>query len=52
MDRFQWVDLYSMNQGVMNPDVMGTPGTESNRLEDAWPPVHMWSISGVPMPCV
>jgi Fe(3+) dicitrate transport protein len=33
MDRFQWVDGYKMENGVMELTTPGTPGTESNRLE-------------------
>ena len=35
IDRFQWVDLFRMDNGVMVPTVTGTPGTESNRVEQA-----------------
>ncbi len=35
MDRFQWVDGYSMTEGVMIQNSAGTPGTESNRIESA-----------------
>lgn len=35
MDRFQWVDLYSMQNGRMGLREVGTPGTESNRIESA-----------------
>lgn len=35
MDRFQWVDDYSMTSGHMNLVQAGTPGTESNRIESA-----------------
>ncbi len=35
MDRFQWVDEYAMADGIMNRTVAGTPGTDSNRIEDA-----------------
>ncbi len=35
MDRFQWVDGYSMNDGAMILTSNGTPGTDSNRLESA-----------------
>jgi Fe(3+) dicitrate transport protein len=35
MDRFQWVDAYQMQNSVMSLTNAGTPGTESNRLEDA-----------------
>lgn len=33
MDRFQWVDEYAMQDGIMNRTVAGTPGTDSNRIE-------------------
>ncbi len=32
IDRFQWVDLYNMNEGTMQLSSSGTPGTESNRV--------------------
>lgn len=35
IDRFQWVDKYRMEDGVMKLTEAGTPGTESNRIEDA-----------------
>ncbi len=35
MDRFQWVDEYAMDKGVMELTKSGTPGTESNRIESA-----------------
>ena len=35
MDRFQWVDGYIMNEGVMELAVVGQHGTESNRIESA-----------------
>lgn len=35
MDRFQWVDGYSMQDGTMFLTSTGTPGTESNRIESA-----------------
>lgn len=35
MDRFQWVDSYAMENGVMKLTQAGIPGTESNRVEDA-----------------
>lgn len=35
IDRFQWVDLYRMDEGVMELTSTGVPGTESNRLETA-----------------
>ncbi len=38
IDRFQWVDAYRMDDGVMQLTERGTPGTESNRIQraDAW----------------
>jgi Fe(3+) dicitrate transport protein len=33
MDRFQWVDAYAIDEGVMNRTERGTPGTDSNRIE-------------------
>ena len=33
MDRFQWVDDWTMVSGRLVNPVMGTPGTESNRIE-------------------
>ena len=33
MDRFQWVDNWTMVSGRLVDPVMGTPGTESNRIE-------------------
>ncbi|MEP0548599.1 MAG: TonB-dependent receptor [Rhodothermales bacterium] len=33
MDRFQWVDEYAMENGLMNRTVAGMPGTDSNRIE-------------------
>lgn len=36
MDRFQWVDGYSMQDGTMILTSEGTPGTESNRIESAY----------------
>ncbi len=36
MDRFQWVDGYSMQDGTMILTSSGTPGTESNRIESAY----------------
>jgi Fe(3+) dicitrate transport protein len=36
MDRFQWDDRYRMTNGVMLQTISGTPGTESNRIEDAF----------------
>lgn len=35
IDRFQWVDAYRMDDGVMTRTAAGTPGTESNRVETA-----------------
>ena len=35
IDRFQWVDKYKMEDGVMMLTNSGTPGTESNRIETA-----------------
>ena len=35
VDRFQWVDTYTMNAGAMERLSEGVPGTDSNRLEDA-----------------
>jgi len=35
IDRFQWVDKYKMEDGVMMLTNSGTPGTESNRVETA-----------------
>jgi Fe(3+) dicitrate transport protein len=35
MDRFQWVDEYAMDNGVMELTKSGVPGTESNRIESA-----------------
>ncbi len=35
IDRFQWVDTYAMDAGVMKLSDPGTPGTESNRIETA-----------------
>jgi Fe(3+) dicitrate transport protein len=35
MDRFQWVDAYRMEQGLMLLNSAGTPGTESNAVESA-----------------
>jgi Fe(3+) dicitrate transport protein len=36
MDRFQWDDRYRMTNGVLLQTTTGTPGTESNRIEDAF----------------
>lgn len=35
VDRFQWVDDYRMNDGVMELTQSGIPGTESNRITTA-----------------
>jgi Fe(3+) dicitrate transport protein len=35
MDRFQWVDGYRIENGTMIRSSIGTPGTESNRIESA-----------------
>ncbi|MCH7516839.1 MAG: carboxypeptidase-like regulatory domain-containing protein, partial [Bacteroidetes bacterium] len=35
IDRFQWVDEYKMEDGVMDLTNAGKPGTESNRIETA-----------------
>ena len=35
IDRFQWVDLYGMTDGVMSMTAAGEPGTASNRVEGA-----------------
>ncbi|MGK7369340.1 MAG: TonB-dependent receptor family protein [Candidatus Halalkalibacterium sp. M3_1C_030] len=35
MDRFQWVDGYRMEDGIMIQSSAGQPGTESNRIESA-----------------
>lgn len=35
IDRFQWVDEYFMNNGVMQLTEAGVPGTESNRIAGA-----------------
>ena len=34
-DRFQWVDSYGINDGIMNLTTAGTPGTDANRISDA-----------------
>lgn len=34
-DRFQWVDGYGINNGIMNLTTAGTPGTDANRISDA-----------------
>jgi Fe(3+) dicitrate transport protein len=35
VDRFQWQDEYTMNEGVMQLTKAGQPGTESNRIKSA-----------------
>lgn len=35
MDRFQWVDTYSIEKGIMHLTEAGSPGTDSNRIESA-----------------
>lgn len=35
IDRFQWDDLYAMNNGVMSLTTAGVPGTESNLVKSA-----------------
>ena len=35
MDRFQWVDMFAMDNGTMKLTTPGIPGTESNRIESA-----------------
>lgn len=35
MDRFQWVDKYAMDSGLMRLSEAGLPGSESNRIEFA-----------------
>ncbi|HSF88408.1 MAG TPA: TonB-dependent receptor [Saprospiraceae bacterium] len=35
IDRFQWDDLYAMNNGVMTLTTAGVPGTESNLIKSA-----------------
>lgn len=35
VDRFQWVDDYAMDNGVMKLSTAGIPGTESNRVTKA-----------------
>ncbi len=35
LDRFQWEDQYNMTRGILQLSQSGTPGTESNRVEDA-----------------
>ena len=34
-DRFQWVDAYNMNNGIMNLTSAGIPGTDANRISNA-----------------
>ncbi|WP_297703518.1 TonB-dependent receptor [uncultured Eudoraea sp.] len=34
-DRFQWVDSYGINDGIMNLTTAGTRGTDANRISDA-----------------
>lgn len=34
-DRFQWVDLYNINDGIMNLTNEGIPGTDANRISSA-----------------
>ncbi|CAM4041951.1 TonB-dependent receptor family protein [Gillisia limnaea] len=34
-DRFQWVDAYNINNGIMNLTTAGTPGTDANRISNA-----------------
>ncbi|AZQ43843.1 TonB-dependent receptor family protein [Nonlabens ponticola] len=34
-DRFQWVDLYGIDNGALNRTTAGTPGTDANRVSDA-----------------
>lgn len=34
-DRFQWVDGYQMDNGMLNLTSAGTPGTDANRIADA-----------------
>ncbi len=35
MDRFQWVDGYSINDGIMTRVQQGVPGSNSNRIDNA-----------------
>lgn len=35
IDRFQWIDEFAMDNGVMELTQSGIPGTESNRIETA-----------------
>ncbi|MCF6294205.1 MAG: TonB-dependent receptor [Flavobacteriaceae bacterium] len=34
-DRFQWIDGYNMNNGIMNLTNKATPGTDANRISSA-----------------
>lgn len=34
-DRYQWQDIYAMENGIMKLTTAGTPGTESNRISGA-----------------
>ncbi|WP_340203348.1 TonB-dependent receptor family protein [Ascidiimonas sp. W6] len=34
-DRFQWIDGYSINDGILNLTTEGTPGTDANRISSA-----------------
>jgi len=34
-DRFQWVDSYGIDDGIMNLTTAGIPGTDANRISDA-----------------
>jgi Fe(3+) dicitrate transport protein len=34
-DRFQWVDGYAIQNGVMNRTSNGTPGTDANKITKA-----------------
>jgi len=34
-DRFQWVDAYNINNGIMNLTTAGTPGTDANKISNA-----------------
>ncbi len=34
-DRFQWIDAYNINNGIMNLTTTGTPGTDANRISNA-----------------
>lgn len=35
VDRFQWVDIYNIEDGIMELETAGIPGTESNRIDEA-----------------